>query len=254
MKKKPAKLSIPEPDTSTVFVSPNTSPLSSPRPLNVKLSEVTQKNDRDEKFVNHLKENNWCGDCGDHIQWASRYFGITLCMRCSGGHRGLGGGESKVTSLSIDDWSVEDIQAFIEKGGNKALNEKVLPSIPSYKLSPETPGPIRNHFIACKWFGETWDFAKASSLVKDTQEQVCINAGILKLELLSAKNLKVADIDGKSDPFCVIRSGRFKEKKLKTSKTQSTVKKNTLNPVWNETFMLNIAKPEDGVTIQGSVL
>lgn len=38
------------------------------------------------------------------------------------------------------------------------------------------------------------------------------------------------DIGGKSDPYVILRCGQ--------SQAKSSVKSNTVNPVWNETFIL----------------
>ena len=55
--------------------------------------------------------------------------------------------------------------------------------------------------------------------------------GVLKVEVVKAEDLKAMDFGGKSDPLVEL-----------TTDSQHTVstkcKKNTLHPVWNETFYL----------------
>mmetsp|Transcript_9103 Transcript_9103/g.19638 ORF Transcript_9103/g.19638 Transcript_9103/m.19638 type:complete len:1110 (-) Transcript_9103:11-3340(-) len=51
---------------------------------------------------------------------------------------------------------------------------------------------------------------------------------LLKVHVLRGKNLKVADANGKSDPYCVV--------KVRHTKRQTEIKRKTLDPVWNETL------------------
>lgn len=59
--------------------------------------------------------------------------------------------------------------------------------------------------------------------------------GELVVELIEAKNIKNTDLLGKSDPF-VQMFVRQTQNKIKRSK----VKKDTLKPVWNETFTIEV--------------
>ena len=52
--------------------------------------------------------NSACADCGNFKPtWASINLGVTLCIECSGIHRGLGVHISKVRSITLDDWEPE---------------------------------------------------------------------------------------------------------------------------------------------------
>ncbi|MES1910298.1 MAG: hypothetical protein MHM6MM_002918, partial [Cercozoa sp. M6MM] len=53
--------------------------------------------------------------------------------------------------------------------------------------------------------------------------------GVLNVEVMNGAQLPAADRNGLSDPFLVLKLGDEKRK--------TTVKKNTLNPTWNENFM-----------------
>ncbi|XP_038663710.1 synaptotagmin VIII [Scyliorhinus canicula] len=63
----------------------------------------------------------------------------------------------------------------------------------------------------------------------------------LTVVILEAKNLRIMDKDGLSDPYVKIRL-MLNNKKLKKKKT--TVKKNTLNPYFNESFNFDVTFEE----------
>ncbi|XP_028844787.1 synaptotagmin Vb [Denticeps clupeoides] len=84
------------------------------------------------------------------------------------------------------------------------------------------------------------------SAEKEEQEKlgdICISlryvptAGKLTINIMEAKNLKKMDVGGLSDPFVKIVL-QHNGKRLKKKKT--TVKKNTLNPYFNESFSFEI--------------
>lgn len=60
------------------------------------------------------------------------------------------------------------------------------------------------------------------------------NQGVLRVELIGAKDLRSADRGGKSDPYAIFTLNGQKEFKSQT-------KKKTLNPEWNETFNVNVS-------------
>jgi len=76
----------------------------------------------------------------------------------------------------------------------------------------------------------------------------CLNQerGLLRIGLIEGSDLKVADVCGTSDPYCVITVGELGAKKL--PKQKSSVIEYTLNPVWNESFVFE-ANRTDVVTI-----
>jgi len=61
--------------------------------------------------------------------------------------------------------------------------------------------------------------------------------GELEVKLIEGKNIKNTDLIGKTDPFVVLYVRQTKDK-VKRSKS----KKNTLKPVWNETFKIEVIK------------
>jgi Ca2+-dependent lipid-binding protein len=82
----------------------------------------------------------------------------------------------------------------------------------------------------------------------------------LRVRVVSASSLMQADLNGKSDPYCILRwegqprpytkmAGQHDRKVTKAAKQgkvrrpQTTVQKKTLNPHWNQTFDLQILQP-----------
>ncbi|QIX00259.1 hypothetical protein AMS68_005776 [Peltaster fructicola] len=79
--------------------------------------------------------NDRCADCATkNPSWASWNLGIFLCMRCAALHRKLGTHVSKVKSLSMDSWSVEQVENMRKMGNvnsNRQLNpQNATPQIP----------------------------------------------------------------------------------------------------------------------------
>lgn len=68
------------------------------------------------------------------------------------------------------------------------------------------------------------------------------NRAVATVRVIRATNLPAADKDGKSDPFLALHAGIIKVK--------TKVQKNTLNPVWEETFELRVADPADPILVR----
>ncbi|KAJ2802352.1 Protein gts1 [Coemansia guatemalensis] len=67
-------------------------------------------------------ENSTCADCGaPGTRWASWNLGVFLCIRCGGFHRHLGTHITKVKSISLDNWTTEQLEHF-RRIGNKRAN------------------------------------------------------------------------------------------------------------------------------------
>lgn len=82
-----------------------------------------------------------------------------------------------------------------------------------------------------------WPNFLETAVLDDSKGAVKKPVGILKVNILYARNLKKADVMGKADPYVKISLG---EKSL-SRKTQ--VKKSTVNPDWNETHTLVVHDP-----------
>eukprot|EP00727_Mastigamoeba_balamuthi_P011473 m51a1_g6949 hypothetical protein (1524) ;mRNA; r:14698-23684 len=101
--------------------------------------------------------NDVCADCGEPKPcWASTNLGVLLCLKCSGAHRSLGTGVSKVRSLVMDTrcWDDAAVIATMLGVGNAASNarwEAGLASSGDTKPGPQTLLAERTRFIASKY-------------------------------------------------------------------------------------------------------
>jgi hypothetical protein len=69
--------------------------------------------------------NTICADCQEsNPEWASMGFGIFICLKCAGFHRSLGAHLTTVRSLTLDEWTVEQVQV-LEISGNQPFIEYV---------------------------------------------------------------------------------------------------------------------------------
>ncbi|KAJ2382046.1 Gtpase activating protein, partial [Coemansia sp. RSA 2559] len=65
--------------------------------------------------------NSKCADCGANgPRWASWNLGVFLCIRCGGAHRRIGTHISKVKSITLDNWTTEQIEHFSRIGNERA--------------------------------------------------------------------------------------------------------------------------------------
>lgn len=108
----------------------------------------------------------FCADCGSpDPTWISINLALTICLSCSGVHRGLGSHISKVRSLELDNFLPETLALVRELGGNSRLNREVWESslydpssAPIFLRRPssKTPeqDPVRTKFIREKYLSK----------------------------------------------------------------------------------------------------
>ncbi|KAH3661221.1 hypothetical protein OGAPHI_006628 [Ogataea philodendri] len=71
------------------------------------------------EMLNARGNHNRCGECGaSYPTWASWNLGVFLCGRCASIHRTFGPDISQVKSLSLDNWSSQELD-MLESLGNK---------------------------------------------------------------------------------------------------------------------------------------
>ncbi|KAJ6314435.1 hypothetical protein OIU78_018001, partial [Salix suchowensis] len=166
-----------------------------------------------------------------------------------------------VLSVTLDEWSDDEIDAMIEVGGNLSANsiyEAFLPDGVS-KPGPDSSNEERIRFIRSKY--ELQEFLKpslritsgkaSSSSLKSNLSTNIVDSfripsvpqnmdgmvefmGLLKVKIKQGTNLAIRDMMS-SDPYVIVSLGK--------QTAQTTVMKSNLNPVWNEELMLSV--PQD---------
>lgn len=208
------------------------------------------------------KDNRVCADCGSpDPKWASTNIGVFICLKCCGVHRSLGTHISKVLSVTLDEWSDDEIDSMIEVGGNASANsiyEAYLPEGIS-KPGPDASHEQRSKYIRSKYERQEFlkpslrilsnpkksslktslsskitDSFRSSSSSSQKSEGMVEFIGMLKIKVIKGTNLAIRDMLS-SDPYVVLALGK--------QKVQTTVVKSNLNPVWNEELMLSV--PQD---------
>ncbi|KAK6150144.1 hypothetical protein DH2020_017669 [Rehmannia glutinosa] len=214
------------------------------------------------------RDNRVCADCGaPDPKWASANIGVFICLKCCGVHRSLGTHISKVLSVTLDEWSDDEIDSMIEVGGNASANSIYEAYIPEgvSKPGPEAGHEERSKFIRSKY--ERQDFLKPSLRILSTSSkkhslQASLSRkimdsfrssgstksvgmvefiGMLKVKVVKGSNLAIRDMLS-SDPYVVLTLGQ--------QKVQTTVVKSNLNPVWNEELMLSVPQNYGPIKLQ----
>eukprot|EP00250_Pteridium_aquilinum_P006946 c16764_g1_i2 orf=140-1756(+) len=86
-----------------------------------------------------------------------------------------------------------------------------------------------------------WPKTLEITILDDSEAVVKKPVGMLQVKVLNGRHLRRADVMGKSDPYVKISLGE------KTLSKKTQVKKNTLNPDWNESHTLVVQDPSGQV-------
>ncbi|KAK7247249.1 hypothetical protein RIF29_42128 [Crotalaria pallida] len=213
------------------------------------------------KDLLHQKDNRFCADCNSpDPKWASANIGVFVCLKCCGVHRSLGSHISKILSVTLDEWSEEEIDSMFEVGGNASANSIYEAYFPEgfTKPAPDASNEQRTKFIRSKY--ERQEFLKPSlrivsgkSALKSTiqssfskrimdsfrkntstsqnMEGMVEFIGMLKVKVIKGTDLAIRDMMT-SDPYVILKLGQ--------QTVQTTIVKSNLNPVWNEELMLSV--------------
>ncbi|CAL1530470.1 unnamed protein product [Lymnaea stagnalis] len=98
--------------------------------------------------------NSHCCDCGaPEPRWASINLGITLCIECSGIHRGFGVHMSKVRSITLDTWEPEHLKVMLELGNNviNRCYEADVDETIAVRAQPDSNRSVRENWIRAKY-------------------------------------------------------------------------------------------------------
>ncbi|XP_051566490.1 arf-GAP with Rho-GAP domain, ANK repeat and PH domain-containing protein 2-like [Myxocyprinus asiaticus] len=100
------------------------------------------------------KSNRKCADCqAPEPEWASINLGVVICKNCSGQHRFLGPGISKVRSMKLDSsiWTNELIELFLEVGNKNSNRFWAANLLPEEELCKQPSSEQRAFFIRRKY-------------------------------------------------------------------------------------------------------
>jgi len=81
--------------------------------------------------IRRMRGNEVCAECAaPQVEWLVLEYGVVVCIRCAGGHRGLGSHICKVRSIDLDDFSEAELQWAQAMGNAKsnAIFEAALPA------------------------------------------------------------------------------------------------------------------------------
>lgn len=98
-------------------------------------------------IVNSRGNDNKCGECGaTYPTWASWNLGIFLCGRCASVHRRvLGPDVSKVKSLTLDNWTADQIDHLRRIGNHRARRKWNAKRVPFPFEDEDDEIPIENY-------------------------------------------------------------------------------------------------------------
>ncbi|KAE9610377.1 hypothetical protein Lal_00006779 [Lupinus albus] len=217
------------------------------------------------------KDNRFCADCNaPDPKWASANIGVFVCLKCCGVHRSLGTHISKIYSVTLDEWTEEEIDAMIEVGGNASANSIYEAYLPEGYTKPASDASHeqRAKFIRSKYEHQEFlkpslrivsgkssnknsfkasfskrlmdSFRKSTSTSKNMEGMVEF-IGMLKVKVIKGTDLAIRDMMT-SDPYVILKLGQ--------QTVQTTIIKSNLNPVWNEELMLSVPQEFGQLSLQ----
>ncbi|OEL14658.1 ADP-ribosylation factor GTPase-activating protein AGD12 [Dichanthelium oligosanthes] len=132
----------------------------------------------------HKSDNRICADCSaPDPKWASANIGVFICLKCSGVHRSLGTHVSKVLSVTLDQWTDDEINSMIEVGGNSYANAIYEAFLPEgyHKPHPDSSQEERADFIRSKY--ELQEFLKPSLRIVSIKSSFEAKTSVIKRNL-----------------------------------------------------------------------
>jgi len=145
-----------------------------------------------------LPANKVCCECGGkQPRWASTNLGCFMCIRCSGIHRNLGVHISKIKSVSLDTWPLEQAEFMATMGNDKsnAVWEFALPS----NRKPVEDDPTYNVEVFIKDKYERKMFCKPEKAPKKTKGKAAAKAVPVKASKAAKKKKEESESEEDSD-------------------------------------------------------
>lgn len=126
-----------------------------------KVKNTKEQNERNKKILQELlkeEANKECADCTARGPlWASWNLGIFICIKCAGFHRKLGTHISQVRSVTLDEWTPEQMRRIRSMGN--AVGKKIYEAnLPPDKKKPNEfdDDRIKEQWIRDKYERKLW--------------------------------------------------------------------------------------------------
>lgn len=183
---------------------------------------LTQRND---------KANKQCANCGELGPiYICTDFHTFVCTECSGVHREL---SHKVKSISMSNWSEEEVQALESSGGNQRDHERYMCTYDpkAFAVPANTDRSRLREFVKAKYIEKRWigsnalaSSATSMSLVQSRSLSGNVN-GDVQLSSSGSANVRQQPDSGSQDLFS------FEQKPLCDDKNSSSSRKKPVNSV-----------------------
>lgn len=163
-------------------------------------------------YLLHLSYNKKCADCGrEDPSWASLSYGFFVCYDCSAIHRSLGGERSKVKSIQMDHWTIEDLRRMYVSG-NKNVN-KMAESNEDFTLKYKNTRIIKEIDLAMK---DSQEKEPGNSFMQVKTHKSLVG----KAKVLKQSKMKFSDFVSSSEDE--IQKENVKENKKENKESESS--------------------------------
>lgn len=145
--------------------------------------------------------NNVCADCSaPDPEWCSINLGVTICIECSGIHRGLGTHVSKVRSLHLDHFEPETTQLLLALGNQmvNAIYEHAEKTV-LLKPQPSSNRSEKESFILSKYVDKVFQEINTTDALDEGLVLACSNNKLLQVYEYIARGANVSYSDARGN-------------------------------------------------------